>query len=96
MLAGFGIPGELAGRLMEAATVEVFPENAVALDVFSRMQTQWRIGPTGATGLDYAALPIVMEAVGVKKKARPDVFARVQVIEQEVLRLLDERRSKTR
>jgi hypothetical protein len=65
----------------------VWPENKEPFEVFCAMQTQWRIGPAGATGLDYAALPAVMDIMGVKRKRRADIMAAVQVLEREVLRL---------
>ena len=33
----------------------VWPENADAVTMFSRLQTQWRTGPRGRIGLDYGA-----------------------------------------
>ena len=35
------------------------------LNVFVAMSTQWRVGNNGATGLDYAALPVVEDRVGI-------------------------------
>lgn len=56
------------------------------------MQTQWRSNMGGPTGLDYAALPAVMDLCGVKKKMRADAFAALRVMEAEALRILAERR----
>ncbi len=56
------------------------------------MSTQWRIGMAGATGLDYAAMPVVMDMVGVGRKSRPEVFASVQIMEQEALATMAENR----
>jgi hypothetical protein len=33
----------------------VWPENAEAVSMFCRLQTQWRTGPRGPIGLDYGA-----------------------------------------
>lgn len=90
-LAAFGLVAE--GR-PEPEPVEMWPENEVPAMVFSAMQTQWRFGLQGATGLDYTAMPAVMGLAGVKKKHRADVFSAVQVMEREVLRLWAERRDK--
>lgn len=65
--------------------IEVWECNADAFYVFRSMGTQWRIGMAGATGLDYAAMPVVMDAVGVRRKRRTEVFASVQIMEQEAL-----------
>lgn len=40
----------------ETDPVEVYPENWPALDVFISMGTQWRVGMSGATGLEYLVL----------------------------------------
>lgn len=55
----------LSGR---EAAVKVFPDNWPVVEVFCAMETQWRYValPTGhirKTGLDYAALPPVLEAL---------------------------------
>ena len=54
---------------MEEASGEavgVWPDNVPTLNVFVAMSTQWRVGYNGATGLDYAALPVVEDRVGIK------------------------------
>lgn len=66
-------------------TIEVWECNADAFYVFESMTTQWRIGMAGATGLDYAAVPVVMDMVGVKKKRQPKVFADLRLMEIEAL-----------
>lgn len=55
------------------------------------MQSQWRVGASGATGLDYAVLPFVMKTAGVKKKNRADVFMAIQVMEDEALKVMHEK-----
>lgn len=37
-------------------TVEVWPDNAQAIRLFTTVSTQWRVGPTGPYGLDYNVL----------------------------------------
>ena len=61
--------------------------------MFLAMETQWRIAMSGATGLDYAALPAVMDLVGIKRKRRPAVLCDLRVIEAEVLRTWAEQRA---
>ena len=56
------------------------------------LQTQWRVGTNGATGLDYAALPAVMDLCGVRRKQRPDVFWALRVMEGESLKMFSEKR----
>ena len=66
-------------------TVEVWPDNWKSFLVMDSMGTQWRTGACGATGLDYGALPNVMEFLGVSKKDRRGVFQDVRVMEVEAL-----------
>ena len=76
---------------LEEATpppVEVWPDNLKAVNVFIGMDTQWRVGMSGATGLDYAALPVVMRLVGVSPAERAEVFAGVQTMEQAALEFM--------
>lgn len=42
----------------------------------------------GPVGLDYVALPVVEKRLGVKKRERADVFAALQVMENEALRIM--------
>ena len=72
--------------------IEVWECNADAFYVFESMATQWRVGMAGATGLDYAAMPVVMDMVGIKKKDRTEVFASVRIMEQEALATMAENR----
>lgn len=68
---------------------QILPENQVAISLFLACQTQWRCGMNGRTGLDYS---------GVESAARlmetpdlPDTFARLRILEAEVLRVDRER-----
>ena len=49
------------------------------------MGTQWRSGMKGATGLDYAALPIV--ARGLCIKLTPSRFNGIRAMESAVLKI---------
>ena len=49
------------------------------------MGTQWRLGPGGPIGLDYAALPAVMRLTGVAKGSRAEVFDALRVLEDAAL-----------
>ena len=60
------------------------------MQVFMAMQTQWRIGMGGATGLDYSVLPVVEGRLCVPKKRRAECFRGLQIIEREVLRVWSE------
>lgn len=65
--------------------VELWPDNLPAVNVFIGMDTQWRVGVNGATGLDYSALPVVMRMVGIPAKDRSSVFEDIRVMEDAAL-----------
>lgn len=60
---------------------DLWPCNVQAVEVFAAMQTQWRVGFAGRTGLDYGVLPQVMGWVGLSAEEQPLVWADVQVME---------------
>lgn len=66
----------------------MLPENWEAVQLFLKCATQWRTsGLSGIrTGLDYPSVEAVMRITGVRD--RPDVFWRLQLIEDEVLKAL--------
>ncbi len=49
------------------------------------MSTQWRVGMSGPTGLDYVALPQVMRLTGVPRKDWQDVFDGIRTMEDAAL-----------
>jgi hypothetical protein len=71
---------------------DVWPDNLIALNVFIAMQTQWRVGYTGATGLDYTALPAVLSLVGVPADEQPDTFECLRAMEAEALAQMEKKR----
>lgn len=96
--AALGLPPEVAAGLLASAraavpaTIEVMPENWDAMRIFLAMGTQWRrAGWVGvATGLDYAALPVVSAALDVP--AGGDLFARLRILEGAALAAMAEAR----
>lgn len=86
-----GIPPEMRDGIVQSAGVtEIWPENLPAFDLFSSVLTQWRVGMAGPTGLDYAALPAVMDMLGCTN--RRELFADLQVMESEALRCFSDGR----
>lgn len=66
----------------------MYPENWEALKVFMAMATQWRevVGDRIVRrGLNYAALPAVLELTGVPKKRRAGVFEGLRTMERAAL-----------
>lgn len=61
----------------------------MALDVFTAMSTQWNISATGRyTGMNYAALPAVYEALRVPRGQRAEVFAGFRTMEIEAVQVI--------
>lgn len=60
---------------MEPEPVDVLPDVWAVFQVFMAMQTQWRTGMGGVTGLDYNCLPWVMKlhALGDEATALTDI-----------------------
>jgi hypothetical protein len=83
--AAYGLTLEEA---TENETVYVWPDNLLAVNTFTAMSTQWRVGAMGATGLDYNALPTVMKMIGVPVKNRSEVFEDVRTMEDAALQLM--------
>jgi len=52
----FGLPPEAQLKAKEAEAYQVWPENAEALRMFLRMDTQWRTSMGGVVGLDLTVL----------------------------------------
>ena len=67
-------------------------DNLPAVRVFLALQTQWRHGMAGPTGLDYAALPPVFDLCGIRHKKRADTFGALRILETETLSCWAERR----
>ena len=58
------------------------------MNLFCRLGTQWRVGMTGATGLDYAVLFRLMDEDGIVGDERRVIFADVQALEVEALQVM--------
>lgn len=60
----------------------LWPDNVDTFNVWSQLQTQWRVGMSGATGLDYTAVAAYLrDVVGIKKKDLPERFAEIRAME---------------
>ena len=70
----------------------MFPDNEAVVGVFIAMTTQWRIGMSGPTGLDYAALPAVLRLCAIPRAQHPDLFDDLRVMEAEALAYFGEQR----
>lgn len=64
---------------------DVWAINLPVVNLFIAMDTQWRVGPGGRTGLDYGALPGVMRVLGVKRADWGEIFQLLRVMEEAAL-----------
>jgi hypothetical protein len=73
----------------------VWPENWPAVQAFLTVQTQWVVGMSGPTGLDYARVRDGLTMAGIE--VSPALFQSLRVIELGVLEALasaNEKRTK--
>jgi len=81
----------VAGLTLEdlaADAVEIWPENLRAYELFCAMDTQWRIGMAGPTGLDYAALPMALRMIGAARADWQQLMADIRVMESAALQAM--------
>lgn len=63
----------------------LWPENETAFSIWLALQTQWLIGMTGPTGLNYSGVETCMRMRGYSKKVQQQLFGSIQVMEQAAL-----------
>lgn len=81
---------EVAGLTRDdvATSCEVWPENYQTYLLLCTMDTQWRIGMAGPTGLDYAALPVALRMIGAPRADWQNLMADVRVMESTALQAM--------
>lgn len=83
------------GQEQQSAHFELWPEHARAWRVFMACQSQWRrtagLERVSLDGLDYRGVEVVMRRQGVPAAEADKVFAQVQVLENEMLRICNAR-----
>jgi hypothetical protein len=82
---GFG-PEDYASEV-----VEVWPENERVYFLFLDLQTQWRVGMGGATGLDYAVLFMKLDRMRLTDEEAEELEQDIRTMEHEALRVMAER-----
>ena len=79
--------GLLREDVEDTSDFEIWPENWIPFLVFSEVSTQWRVGPGGATGLDYGPVKWVMGMMKVKKKH--EVLRAIRTMESSALKTMN-------
>ncbi len=87
-----GLPEAYRNKLLEKSDIDIWPEHWEAVAAFGAMQTQWRIGMGGPTGLDYTALPVVMDMLEIAD--RRQAFDGLIVMERTALESFRENNGK--
>jgi hypothetical protein len=72
--------------------IALWPDNVLVKDVFQAMNTQWRAGAAGPSGLDYAVLPIVLRFLGAPRSRHSEVFDGLRVMEMTALASMHRKR----
>ncbi|GLO38949.1 hypothetical protein PPUN15366_05930 [Pseudomonas putida] len=75
---------------IETEDVEVWPDLWPAFCLFEALGTQWRLGPGGPSGLDYAAIPGTAKMLGLKRLDLSEAFHDLRLMENEALAVMAE------
>lgn len=88
--------GDPFGAALPAPVVEVYlwPDNVDAWQVWCAVQTQWRTGVGGATGLDYAAVAAYLTECALHGEPRRQIFDGIRAAESAFLDALSQRRER--
>lgn len=65
--------------------VEVWPEHHEAFELFATLQTQWRTGMSGPTGLDYNVLFTTMTMKHIGDEKQIELLDDIRVMESAAL-----------
>lgn len=89
-LAAFGVDAASIAEALsghEYAGFGVWPESEAPLTLLIAMRTQVRRGGMDGLvyGLDYGALPLVMQQIGIEFDTNGEVFALLQIAESEMV-----------
>lgn len=74
----------------------LWPDNLHAWQCWQGVQTQWRVGVGGATGLDYAGVRAYLDEQALPAEDRRSVFAGIQACERTTLEVWAEQRERNR
>ena len=75
---------------IETEDVEVWPDAWPAFCLFEALGTQWRLGPGGASGLDYAVIQGTAKMLGIKRRELERAFPDLRILESEALVVMAE------
>lgn len=80
-MAAFGLTAEDVA----ADPVDIWPDNLAAFEIFSFLGTQWRVGMSGATGLDYNVVYRKMDRLSLAPAEYDALERDIQIMESAAL-----------
>ncbi|RZL39224.1 MAG: hypothetical protein EOP35_04095 [Rubrivivax sp.] len=81
-LAAFGLRPE---DVADQQRIELWPDTAAAFSLFCELTTQWRCGPGGFYGLDYAGVKATFELLHVPVEDWPALLSDLRDLESGAL-----------
>lgn len=84
-LASFGLVLDDTEDNSRPRLFHLWAENEPTLSLWFALQTQWRVGMSGATGLDYTAVETLMRVRAVPRADRRELLEGLQVMERSTL-----------
>lgn len=79
---------------LEGEGVEIWPENFRAYRLFCDLQTQWRVGMSGPSGLDYNVMYRMIDRMKLSPEVAEELEYDVRTMESEALSAMHERAEK--
>jgi len=73
------------GAFVASQAIDVFPENWPVVELFVELSTQWRVGMSGATGLDYNVLFRLLDDRQLSRDERYVFFNDTRIMEATAL-----------
>lgn len=77
------MPPEMAAMIDADADFDLWPDNDESFTIFTSIQTQWRVGMSGATGFDYPGVASAVQMMG--QTMTPELFSDIQIMERAAL-----------
>lgn len=91
-MQALGLTDDMLAKPEAAGDVALWPDLAAPFELFLALQTQWRTGFNGPTGLDYGAVPVVARVMQIGRRRLRELWADLQAMERAALELFAERR----
>lgn len=94
-MAAFGLCAEGEGAAAPDEKCYLWPCNLPAWNLWQSIQTQWREGMQGRTGLDYAAVTAYMrDVLRIRHKRFAEMFSAIRAMEVAALNTWAEQRGR--